>query len=256
MKRILKQKKAFTLIELLVVIAIIAILAALLLPALAAAKRKAQRINCVNNLKQVNLAFRIWEGDNRTSIPWPSARPTTARRRASTAFQTALCAGGHNQRFCCACRMNWARPRFCIARLTMPPVVAPPRTLLRALGLKPSRHYTNRIRIASATSSAAMRPKPTHRCFWTATATSGPRPSAAAMAQPMYSHYQWWQTMGWHMSLGLDRQRLAFEGWQHGLGRRQRSAANRCRAPGRHAQLHKLHALCRQPAIRGYNFPQ
>jgi prepilin-type N-terminal cleavage/methylation domain-containing protein/prepilin-type processing-associated H-X9-DG protein len=64
-----RLQHGFTLIELLVVIAIIAILAALLLPALASAKKRAQTVNCLSNLKQWSLAEQLYAAQNDDGIP-------------------------------------------------------------------------------------------------------------------------------------------------------------------------------------------
>ena len=63
------KKRLFTLIELLVVIAIIAILAAMLLPALQAAKRKAEQSNCTGNMKQMGHGASLYAAENQGVLP-------------------------------------------------------------------------------------------------------------------------------------------------------------------------------------------
>jgi len=63
------SERGFTLIELLVVIAIIAILASMLLPSLSKAKLKAQGVQCMNNGKQMMLAWRLYCEDNADKVP-------------------------------------------------------------------------------------------------------------------------------------------------------------------------------------------
>ena len=70
-----KNSHGFTLIELLVVVAIVVILAAMLLPALSKAREKARQAVCMNNLKQIGLAFQMYASDYDNYLPYVGNPP-------------------------------------------------------------------------------------------------------------------------------------------------------------------------------------
>ena len=90
MKTSKNSARGFTLIELLVVIAVLAILCVLFGPNLISHRARSPRIECVNNLKQVGLAFRVWATDHHYNFPMHSSTTNAGMLKAAASGNVAL----------------------------------------------------------------------------------------------------------------------------------------------------------------------